>query len=250
VKRVYRLAVILGLGIVAIIIIGLLFFPHVFYDQFIWKYLWGPIKADAVGHPVEWQGIWVKEGYTLVSEIIYGGLLVLALIGIYKLFKILKVTITTSFFIALFPFIVLGPVARVLEDSGLYSPPLVYWFISPVIYIQIAILFFGSFFFSFFLDRSCMSKKLKFIYFTGGLIFINLFYALAYLLWENYCQYFVSPVSIMLFSFVPLIIVAYFLKREKFTFHIPLFSLGLLYLFPAVYLTGRWIIKDALYILR
>ncbi|RLF62629.1 MAG: hypothetical protein DRN33_05370, partial [Thermoplasmata archaeon] len=63
---------------------GLLIAPTIFYDHFIWKYLWGPIVADAAGHPVSYHGVGAAEGYTLVSEFIYGVLLLLAVYMLYK----------------------------------------------------------------------------------------------------------------------------------------------------------------------
>jgi uncharacterized membrane protein len=37
------------------------------------------------------------------------------------------------------PYIIFGPVIRVLEDSGYFEPPLIYWFITPLIYFQITV---------------------------------------------------------------------------------------------------------------
>ena len=37
-------------AVVFIITAGLILAPSLFYDQWIWKYYWGPIVADASGH--------------------------------------------------------------------------------------------------------------------------------------------------------------------------------------------------------
>ena len=91
------------LGILAVILIGYILAPTVGYDQWIWKYYWGPVVADASGHPVSYQGVVAEEGYTLVSELTYGIILVLALFGLYKVLKKLEIRIDWYFCIALLP---------------------------------------------------------------------------------------------------------------------------------------------------
>ena len=72
------------------IFIGIIIYPSLFYDQWIWKYYWGPVVADAQGGIATHNGIQAQEGYTYISEITYGILIILALYGIYKLLKKLK----------------------------------------------------------------------------------------------------------------------------------------------------------------
>ncbi|MCK5635935.1 MAG: DUF63 family protein, partial [Thermoplasmatales archaeon] len=121
---------------------GLVLMPSIFYDQWIWKYYWGSTVADsynsAAGIAVH-NGVEAHEGYTMVSEITYGIILVFALYAIYKLLKKLKITVDWRFALALMPYIFFGPVSRVLEDTGYFEEPFVYWFISPLIYLQIAV---------------------------------------------------------------------------------------------------------------
>lgn len=241
-KRAYQVSLVIGLGVLMVMILGFLFAPHFFYDQFIWKYFWGPLKADAVGHPVELNGIWAYEGYTLVSEIIYGLVLIVSLLGIYKFFKFLKVQVNTLFFLSVFPFILLGPIARVLEDSGLFHPPLIYWFISPLIYVQIALYFFGSFLFSYYLEKSRFSFRKTLLLFGGVLLCINFVYFLFTVLLPDACSYYMPPVVLIVFSLFSFLLVAgalwYF---HKFTYHMSLSSLGILLLLPAIYLIGYWL---------
>jgi len=49
------------LGILVAIIIGYLLAPTLVYDQWIWKYYWGPVVADATGHSVSFQGVAAQE---------------------------------------------------------------------------------------------------------------------------------------------------------------------------------------------
>ncbi|MBN2244844.1 MAG: DUF63 family protein, partial [Candidatus Aminicenantes bacterium] len=195
-----------------------------------------------MGHPVELHGIWAYEGYTLVSEIIYGIFLIFSLLGIYKFFKFLKVEVNTPFFLSVFPFILLGPISRVLEDSGLFHPPLIYWFISPLIYVQIALYYFGSFLFSYYLEKSQFSFRKILLLFGGCLLFINLFYVLATVVLRDACSYYMSPLMLIVFSLFSFLLVLgshwYF---HRFTYHMALSSLGILILLPAIYLIGRWL---------
>jgi len=124
------------LGIIIVILIGYLLAPTLVYDQWIWKHYWGPVVADASGHSVSYHGVAANEGYTILSELTYGVILVCALYGLYKLLKKLEIKIDWHFCLALLPYILFGPVTRVLEDTNYFYEPAVYWFISPLIYLQ------------------------------------------------------------------------------------------------------------------
>ena len=236
-KRIHVFAII-GI-ILSILILGLIFFPHLFYDRFIWKYFWGPIKADALGHPVERNGILASEGYTFISEIVYGILLVIALMGIYKLLKFLQIRVDFPFFLAFFPYILLGPITRVLEDSGLYSPPFQYLFISPLIYIQLGIYSFGFLIFGVYLERLGSNKSDILKKFSMVLIATNILYLFIYFLWRDYFAHFVSPFLIAFFSGICLFFIAYQLKKENFDHNSVLFSSGLFFLLPSI--VGLWL---------
>ena len=62
--------------IFSIIIFGLIFLPSVFYDQWIWKHYWGPTVADAFEKNVSFNGVIAHEGYTIISELTYGFILI------------------------------------------------------------------------------------------------------------------------------------------------------------------------------
>ena len=66
--------------IIGVVIVGCTLMPSLFYDQWIWKYYWGPIVSDAAGHSVSYNNIYVHEGYTILSEITYGVLLVICIL--------------------------------------------------------------------------------------------------------------------------------------------------------------------------
>lgn len=126
------------LGIVGIFCFLLLWylFPDIVYDQFIWKYFWGPILSDGLDKPVTYNGVNAAPKFTLVSEIVYGIVVASALFGLYKLLQKWKIKLDFSFLLGLLPFIVYGSVIRVLEDAHLFTEPFVFWFVTPLIYIQ------------------------------------------------------------------------------------------------------------------
>lgn len=165
------------LVIIIIIIAGIILMPLIFYDQWIWKYYWGPVVADAAntsGGVAFHNGIEAREGYTIISEITYGIILVLALYAIYKLLKRLKITVDWRFALALMPYILFGPVSRVLEDTGYFEVPIAYWFISPLIYLQIAIYALFFLFLGYYLEKKFEKPRLtvNIVLFLGGLIFL------------------------------------------------------------------------------
>ena len=171
-----EIILIIFLATILVIILGCLFLPELFYDQWIWKFYWGPVVADANPNIsiVTYNGIQAREGYTIISEITYGLILIFSLFGIYKLLKKLEIKIDWLFFLALLPYIIFGPVTRVLEDAGYFSPPIVYWFISPLIYLQIA-----SYALLFLFLGYIVKKKIKKpwltvnkVVFTGGFVIL------------------------------------------------------------------------------
>ena len=58
------------------------------------------------------------------------------------------------------PFILFGPVTRVLEDTGYFDEPFVYWFISPLIYLQIAAYALFFVFLGYYLEKKYKKKGL------------------------------------------------------------------------------------------
>jgi uncharacterized membrane protein len=225
-------------GIIAVIFAGLVFLPELFYDQWIWKYYWGPIVADAGGSPVH-NGVYVQEGYTLVSELTYGIILIVALFGIYKLLKLMRVALDWPFFMALMPYILYGPVSRVLEDAAYFNEPLIYWFISPLIYVQIAGFALGFVILGFFVTHK--SRRFDGLFALVGILVTAL--AVYLVLWngEPYGMYIIHPV-VMLGLFIgalaPSVVQWY---RKKLSINWMVFSGGLLLLLPTLYLTARWI---------
>lgn len=151
-------AVLVAAGLVAV---GVKVAPETFYDRFWWEDIWGPLVVDAhqcktaatcpgIDGP---KGIPVKDGYTVTSELTYGLVLAVLLYGIYQgLFRRYQIVADGWFVLGLLPWIMLGPLARVLEDADVFCRagthcdpgPFAFVYISPVIYIQIAVYVIGA----------------------------------------------------------------------------------------------------------
>jgi len=244
-KNKYKIILLVILSIIAIIASGLIFAPHLFYDQWIWKNYIGPTIADAVGHNVEHNGIVANENYTLLSEITYGIILVIALYLIYKLLKRLNINIDSRFCIALLPYILFGSVSRVLEDASFFKLPITYLFISPIIYFLIGfytifILVLGKYMEKKYSEEKSFLKSLS--PFILILVAINMTYVV---LWVNKLSFFsydLHPV-VLCFSSVIALLVIYlkFVMERRVDSNYVLFSGGLLLILPSVYLVGLWL---------
>lgn len=231
-------------SILLLVIGGCLLAPTLFYDLWIWKYYWGPIVSDAAGYSVSHNGVVAQEGYTLVSEITYGILLVVALFAIYKLLKKLKIVVDWRFCLALMPYILFGPVTRVLEDADYFSEPTIYWFISPLIYVQIAAYALFFVIMGYYLEKcSRTTKKKYFFFYPMILVFVlDFFVTLLWVFGSKYGIHWFEPVILYLVSATAVIPLFYaHWKKRTISGNTILFSGGLLFLLPSLYLTARWI---------
>ncbi len=233
--------------ILAVIILGLLLVPSLFYDQWIWKYYWGPVVADASGHSVSYHGVVVTEGYTIVSELTYGIILVGALFGLYQLLKKLKIVIDWYFCLALLPYILFGPVTRVLEDANYFFVPEVYWFISPLIYLQTTIYVLIFLFLGYFLQKreSAWSHRRTVLVLLFLFAIVDVAYIVIWYLNVPYAMYRIEPGVFCVVSVVAFLPFVYrYLKKQTQTINTVIFSGGLLILLPFAYLIGRWLLGE------
>ncbi|MGH2669514.1 MAG: DUF63 family protein, partial [bacterium] len=134
--------VVLAIG--AVLGIGAALAPQVVVEDFLWTNFWGPTLADARQESVERFGIRATEDYTLTSELVYGAILAGALYSIYAhIFRKPGLVCDGRFILALTPYILFGPVGRVLEDANTFCRAgtdcdpsfFAYPFISPLIYV-------------------------------------------------------------------------------------------------------------------
>jgi len=99
--------------------------------------------------------------YTTAGTLTYGLILVLAVLGTYKLLKHLKIKIDRRFFIGILPFIIYGGWTRALKDHdlGIYQSNL---FCSPPIYFFVFIIALSSLLIGLLIERK--TKKRNFSY--------------------------------------------------------------------------------------
>jgi len=135
-KRRLLWAVVIALPL-AVLALGCLLWPEVFWDQFVYRYIWGPVVSDLEGRPVEG----VSEGYNAVNTVIYALLMALALLTMYRVLRRIHLTVDLGFILASLPFFLFGGVSRALEDAALFSGWIGYWFISPLIYVFVGLSF-------------------------------------------------------------------------------------------------------------
>jgi uncharacterized membrane protein len=176
-KNPTNFALYLLLIIIGIIIAGVILVPSIFYDNWIWKYYWGPVIADSYNSAsgtASHNGVITNEGYTMVSEITYGIILIFAIYLIYKLLKKLEIKVDWRFALVLMPYILYGPITRVLEDTGFFDEPFVYWFISPLIYLQTAFLAIFFLLIGYYFEKKFKITKINVnsVLFVGGFILL------------------------------------------------------------------------------
>jgi len=80
------------------------------------------------------RGIINDTSYNAVDTLTYAIVLGISLFGVLKLLEKLNVKIDTRFMISVTPYIVAGSSLRVMEDLSMFTPPLRYLFITPIIY--------------------------------------------------------------------------------------------------------------------
>ncbi|MEM0493311.1 MAG: DUF63 family protein [Candidatus Thermoplasmatota archaeon] len=222
---------------------GIILYPSVFYDQWIWRYYWGPIVADASGHPVSYNNVTAYEGYTTVSEITYGLILIFSIIGLYALIRKIKVKVDWFFCLSLLPYILFGSVARVLEDTSYFYEPFSYWFISPLIYVQIAIYALVFLFVGYIMVKANSVSNIRscLLISSSVLIIVNVIYCFIYIFGVNYGEYILHPVEFLILSVISFTFFFYRCFRRDVTLNTFLFSGGLLCLSPSLYLIMRWL---------
>jgi len=201
-------AVVAGLALVATV--GSLLFPERVYDEFIWRYYWGPVAADGKGAECavraggetefyysqqacsQASGVAAEPGYTVVSTVSYAVLLVLLLAGVYFLIERLEIEATVAKLYALFPWVLFGGALRTVEDASVAllaatgDPALPFpWtaaIISPFIYVTVFALAVVAIVASVWLERSGRIERWERPFgATGAALFGIALLALAYL---------------------------------------------------------------------
>jgi len=171
-------------GFVTVAVAAILFTERVYYG-FLWRYLWGPVQADAddencyvylrdsgevvpgpeAGGCSPAESAFVAEpGYTVVSTAVYIAILVFMLAGVYLLLERFDLSPHDKFFYALFPFMLFGGALRAVEDTFVAAQragetpaiefPASALLISPFIYFTVFAIALGAFLLSKYLANS------------------------------------------------------------------------------------------------
>ena len=129
-------------------------------SDFIYKYYIGPIT----------QG----EAYNIVDTLTYAIILVA---GVYLLYRWLTTstwltdigfTIDQGFILATLPYVILGGVMRVVEDTGMITGPIKFLLITPLIYFVLFAFTVSMMFLSLFLVKRGILKSFNAFYAGGG----------------------------------------------------------------------------------
>jgi uncharacterized membrane protein len=239
-----KLWLLLLLVIVLVIAIGCIFLPEIFWDKFVYRYYWGPVEIDALesGSVVQSDGYVIEQGYTLLSEITYGVILIFAMYGIYGILRRWDIAVNLKFVLSVLPYFFLGGTLRVMEDAELLQEPYVYLFISPLIYFVIGAIILPVLLYLVFLERKeswSLSKKLS-CSLLSWFVF-NIVYILMYFLYPDSFNYLVHPAMPLLLSGI---ILAFFVMHsrntERFDPLLALFSFGLFLLAFSLFVLMLW----------
>lgn len=105
----------------------------------LWKYVIGPIVADARGtETVIWNGVTATTGYNPVNTILYAATAATVLFLLHRFFSKKDVQLTSATAVYSIPFILLGGTLRFLDDIQLIPYPYSIPLITPLIYFLIA----------------------------------------------------------------------------------------------------------------
>jgi len=220
--------------LVAALLLFIAFSLTDFGGEFVWKYYWGPVVADAEGEPV--SGI--KEGYNTVNTITYAFLMAISIAIIYKILEWLKVELDYKFFLAMVPYIVLGATLRSLEDSNLFLKPLTYLFIAPVVYLVVGISTLFIVIFAVGLERK-VPDRLKLQFMAIPFLGINVLYW--NMVYMDGLDYAISPVFVLLLTTIQFVSLRNIFRRKgKFSYIYSTFVIGETLMIMALAYIAMW----------
>jgi uncharacterized membrane protein len=231
------------LGVIIVLVVGSLVLPDLFWDRFLYRYFWGPVEIDAMEMEpvVQSDGFVIDQGYTLISEVTYGIILITALYGIFRLFERLDIKINVKFILSVAPFFFLGGTLRVLEDAELYNEPYVYFIISPFIYFLIGIVILVAVIYSEVLGRKENLSKNRLVAFSSlPLIIFNTIYILLYAFSQDSFSFMVHPFVPLIISAGMILFLNYHTKKREFDPYLSVFLFGLFLLAFSVFIIMLW----------
>jgi len=119
-------------------------------SEFIYKYYIDPIRY---GQP-----------YNVVDTLTYAIILICSVYLIYRWLKRSGITLDRTFVLATIPYVVLGGVLRVVQDTGMITSDLRFLLVTPLIYFVLFFFTAGILFFARFVERQGLVKKFLHLY--------------------------------------------------------------------------------------
>jgi uncharacterized membrane protein len=128
-----------------------------FYEEVVWRYYWGPIKADAMNcqylssaspdrcASAFSPGVLAESGYNIVNTLTWAALLFVCIAGIAQMLTVFRTPMDAKLIVAATAWVIVGSIVHVLEDTGLFAGWLQYFFITPPIYLLFGAFGVGSF---------------------------------------------------------------------------------------------------------
>lgn len=110
----------------ALLTVGSLLWPEIFWEKFVDKYYWTPIVEDT--------------GYNLVNTASWAILLGALLFVMNRFLADMHESMDVGLALAAVPYMAWGSVVRVLEDTKMFDEPFRYLLITPQIYVAITLL--------------------------------------------------------------------------------------------------------------
>jgi uncharacterized membrane protein len=106
--------------------------------EFIWKYLVGPVVAEAEGGTAVWNGVQAVAGYNIYNTIAWALIGITAILGLLKLFEKYDIELDADLALNYLPLILLAGVLRFVQDATNMNIIVEVLLITPVIYVWIA----------------------------------------------------------------------------------------------------------------
>jgi uncharacterized membrane protein len=106
--------------------------------EFLWRYIAGPLVTHAKGAAVSYSGVTAAEGYNIYNTALYAIALVGFIAGLDRLLDRWDIGDGQDLVIGMVPFVIMGGMLRVLEDTGTIGYPLNLPLITPLIYFLVA----------------------------------------------------------------------------------------------------------------
>lgn len=246
----------------AVVAVGIQVAPETFYDRFWWEDIYGPLVVDANQCRTAAQcpgldgpaGVTVVDGYTITSELTYGAVLAVMLYGIYVgLFRRFGIVADGWFIMGLTPWILLGPLGRVLEDANVFCQagtdctpgPFAYLFISPVIYIHIAVYVIAFLLLGVYVRNRAHEEPARLTAIVGGVLAAGL--VAYYVIGSRYGGWFTTLPPLWFETLVAATGLGAFWWRARnglASVNLTVFVLGLPFAAGCVYLIARWLSGD------